>query len=73
MALEIINYIYINEKPLNECSTKKSGTDWVDNLLLDEWLYLYCRLLDKYNLEDVLGPLLSSLSNLILLPETRER
>lgn len=47
MALEIVNCIYINEKPLNECSPKKSGTDWVHKLLLAEWLCLYCRLLDK--------------------------
>lgn len=49
MALGIIRYIYINEKLLNEYSMKKFGTVWVDNLLLVEWLYSNCRLLDKYD------------------------
>lgn len=28
---------------------KKFGIVWVDNLLLVEWFYLNCRLLDKYD------------------------
>lgn len=52
---------------------KKFGTDWPDNLLLVEWPYPAVDYCISIVLGDLSGPLLSSLSDSILLPVNMER